>query len=312
MTPDLTPPLVTILMGVLDGATYLPAQLASIAGQSHANWHLVCSDDGSTDASLALLARFARDHPGRVSLRDGPARGFSANYMQMLRALDVRPGHVALADQDDIWLPDKIACALDLLAGAGDTPTLYCGRRLSFHATQRRMYASALPRHPPGLRNALAENIASGNTIVMNPAMAALARQAALRTGAVFAHDWWLYLLATACGGRVIFDSGPPKVLYRQHGGNAIGAGRSLRQQLRRKIGVLRGEFRDRVGGNLAALAAIADLLEPEALEAVLSFALARQRSGVGRMLALRRLGLYRQGLGGTLGFWGAASLGRV
>ena len=305
-------PRVTILMGVRNGAAFLPAQLASIAGQTHRNWRLICSDDGSTDDSRAILADFARAHPGQVTLRHGPLAGFSANYMGLIRGLAAAPGYVSFADQDDVWMPDKLSRALDLLGAGADRPALYCGRHQLWYPGLRAGRATPRRRHPCTLENALAENVASGNTVMLNPAAARLARRAAQMTGDVFAHDWWLYLLIAAAQGQVIFDNGPPKVLYRQHGANAIGAGRSLQSQFRRKIGVLRGEFGARVTGNLAALEAVADLLPAESRAQIARYAAARQLDGLSRVLALRRVGPYRQSWQGTLGFWGAASLGRV
>ena len=72
---------IAILMGCRDGARFLPEQLASIAAQGHRNWRLVASDDGSSDATRGILAAF-RDAQGaeRVEIRDGPRRGFAANY----------------------------------------------------------------------------------------------------------------------------------------------------------------------------------------------------------------------------------------
>ena len=307
-----TQPRVTILMGVYNGAAFLPAQLASIAGQSHRNWHLICSDDGSDDHSVKILEHFARDHPERITLRIGPQRGFSANYMAMIAELDAEPGLVCFADQDDLWSPDKIARALDMMPSTHNHPTLYCGRHQLWFAERNRVQASAVARHPCGLKNALAENVASGNTFLLNPAAARLARQAARRTGPVFAHDWWLYLMISGCGGQVIFDNGPPRILYRQHAGNTIGAGRSLTAQMRRKIDVLKGEFLARIEGNLAALEAVDDLLTPDARAIMREFAAARRLNGIARIKALRRVGPYRQSWAGNLGFWGAASLGRV
>ena len=65
---------IAILMGCRDGARFLPEQLASIAAQSHRRWRLFASDDGSTDATRAILADFAAAHPGQVEIREGPAR----------------------------------------------------------------------------------------------------------------------------------------------------------------------------------------------------------------------------------------------
>ena len=208
---------VTILMGVRNGAAHLPAQLDSIAAQTYDNWQLICSDDGSSDDTRSIVQRFADDHPGRVTLRDGPQVGFSANFMKMVADLPSDTDFVSFADQDDIWEPDKIARGLALLNDTNATPTLYCVRCWYWYPTTDRRVASVMPTRPTGFRNALIENIATGNSILLNPAAARLARDAAARTVSVFAHDWWLYLLISGVGGQVVFDTGAPSLLYRQH-----------------------------------------------------------------------------------------------
>lgn len=303
-------PRVTILMGVLNGTAHLNAQLDSIASQSHRNWRLVCSDDGSTDTSNTILARFAQEHPAQVDIKKGPKSGFAANYMQLIGGLPSNPGYVCFSDQDDIWLPDKIACAISGLPG--DKPTLYCGRTLYWYPKTGRKVPSRSVQRPCHLRNALIENVATGNTIMLNPPAARVARAAAQQTGAVFAHDWWLYLLVNATGGHVHFDNGPPHVLYRQHDTNQIGAGRGLHAQLVRKAGVLQGAFADRIALNLAALAQVENLLTPDAARTIADFAAARQTGGLERLRALRAVRPYRQHWQGNLGYWGAACLARV
>ncbi len=301
---------ITLLMGVLDGGAHLAPQLGSIAVQSDGRWRLVASDDGSRDGSLALLRGFGRRHP--VQILRGPGAGFGANYLHLLRNLPEDVGPVALADQDDIWVPDKMARARAALSNAGQTPALYCARRWIWRPGWHRCPASPLPRRAPSFRNALIENLAYGHTIVLNPAAARLARRAARRTEAIFAHDWWLYLLITGAGGRIIFDRGPPVLLYRQHAGNALGAGAGLAAQVRNKRGVLRGDFSSRLAGNLAAMDRVADLLTPEARVELATFRQARERPLLPRLKALRALAPYRQRKLHSLGFWGAAGLGRI
>lgn len=305
-------PNITILMGVRNGAGHLQAQLDSIAAQTHENWRLVCSDDGSTDGSCAILQEFARGRPDQVSLLSGPRSGFSDNYMSIIRACPRQPGFISFADQDDIWLPDKLRRGVQALSGTAPNPTLYCARQTYWYPQSNRKIASLKMARPFSLRNALIENVATGNTIMLNPQAANLVRLAALRTASVFAHDWWLYLLITATGGHVHFDNGPSSILYRQHGANVIGAGRGLMPQVQRKIGVLRGLFSHRVEANLAALQSVEDLLTPQARYICQSFTQARQTSGVARLAALRRVAPYRQRRVHTVGFWGAASLGLV
>ena len=80
---------VAILMGTCNGARFLRAQLDTVAAQSHRGWRLLVSDDGSGDATPAILAAFRDRHgPERVEIRQGPRRGFAANYPRARR----RPG----------------------------------------------------------------------------------------------------------------------------------------------------------------------------------------------------------------------------
>lgn len=308
---------ITILMGVYNGAGMLAAQLDSFGAQTDVDWRLICSDDGSTDGSGDIIAEFARTTPQEVRQITGPGQGFSANYMALLAGLEPDCGLVACADQDDVWLPEKLARARQALAQTdartdAERPALYAARRYLWQpAEDARQPTPALGR-APSFRNALVENIAPGNTIVLNAPAARLAQQAALRTGAVFAHDWWLYLLITGVGGQVIFDEGPPVLLYRQHADNLIGGDTGLRAQVTRKRAVLRGAFADRVGGNLAAMQAVRDLLTPDNAALVQRFDQARGASLLARLNGLRQVGPYRQSVSGTLGFWGAAVLGRV
>jgi len=299
-------------MGVYNGAAHLPAQLDSIKAQSHANWRLTCSDDGSRDASRDVIGAFAADVPQQVTLVTGPQAGFSANFMSMIAALPEAPGIIALSDQDDVWLEAKLARAVAHLGGVHDgVPALYCSRVIHWAPDAGlRKTGRGAPRRP-AFRNALIENIAQGNTIVLNTAAAALAAGAARRTGPVFAHDWWLYLLISGTGGRVIFDD-TPGLLYRQHGGNAIGAGTGLIGQIRRKAGVLRGDYAARLAGNVVAMQGVRDLLAPEAATALDLFAAARRAGPWGCITGLRRAGVYRQRMLSNVSFWIGALLGRV
>ena len=51
-------PLVDILLATYNGAKYLPAQLDSILAQTHQNFRLLVSDDGSSDATVEILERY--------------------------------------------------------------------------------------------------------------------------------------------------------------------------------------------------------------------------------------------------------------
>lgn len=312
-------PGVTILMAVRNGAGELPAQLASFRAQQGCDWRLIASDDGSADDSRAILEDFALTAPAEVVA--GPGRGFVANFLSLL----ARPGlagPVALADQDDIWFPNKLARALAALTGVpAGRPALYCSRRVNWWpasdagtgdtGTGRQRLSRAYPG-PHGFANALVENVAPGNTIVLNAAALDLARETVAAAEGVPFHDWWLYLLVSGAGGVVIHDP-QPGLLYRQHGGNVLGQGEGFRAAMAVRRGVMRGAYGRRIGQNLAALMRIEARLTPDNRRRLADFAAARQAGLPGRLALMRRAGVYRQGgWRAAASFWGAVCLGRV
>lgn len=315
-TPPL--PVVTVLMAVRDGAEVLPAQLDSLAAQTGCDWRLIASDDGSTDGSAALIARFGAERApaGAVRVIAGPGQGFVRNFLSLLAlpepASPDRSGLVALADQDDIWFPEKLARgAARLAALRDDRPALYCSCRVNWWPEgDRRRLSRRYPR-TPSFANALVENIAPGNTILLNAAALDLARDTAPAARDVPFHDWWLYLLVTGAGGVVIHDP-EPGLLYRQHGRNVLGQGEGMRAAMKVRRGVLEGGYAARITANLRVLRRIEDRLTPENRRRLDAFEAARDARLWHRVAGMWHAGVHRQGFADRLGFWGAVCLGRV
>ncbi len=307
-----------ILLAVHNGARFLPEQLDSFAAQSHRAWDLIASDDGSEDESAAQLAAFAdrmRDRGHCVDIVPGPAAGHaSANFLTLLSRTD-GADWVAFADQDDVWLPEKLSAATAMLAGcAPETPTLYCSRTWITGTDLQDPVPSRRFARAFGFRNALVQNIAAGNTIVLNRAAADTARKAAaaaLEVARLPAHDWWLYQLITGAGGRILHDD-TPRLYYRQHGGNQIGAHRGTRAALVRLRALLSGRFRAWNAENIAALEAAGDLLTEENRAVLRSFAALRGMRFRARLAAFGALGLYRQTRLAQAATWLAVALGRI
>lgn len=290
---------VRILLATFNGAAFLPAQLASFRAQTYTDWTLLWRDDGSTDATRQIMAAFmAEVGADRCTRLDDPAGwlGVQGSYLALLRAvLPSLDEHdvVAFADQDDVWLPEKLERAMAALqAVPAEVPALACARQKLVDAALAPLGESPAITRPIGFASALAQNIATGCTIHVNRAAAQLI--AASRPPAPTLHDWWSYLVVAASGGEVVVDCAP-QVLYRQHGRNAVGAPDTI---LRRGIAAARRgpqAFMQVFRANLEALAAQPWLMTPEAAAqvALLRGALA---TGIGRRLgALRLAGLRRQ-----------------
>jgi hypothetical protein len=288
----------------------LPELLASLSAQTHLNWRLWISDDGSDDETVAILTRFQRQNARReVRLSSGPGQGCAANFLSLLCHPDLPSGPVALCDQDDVWLKGKLARALRRIAASDTTgPVIYAAE--SFLTTDRLVpYArSSALGSVAGFGNALVQNLCSGHTTVLNAAAVNLVRRAGPLPGIRF-HDWWLYQLVTGAGGTCLLDP-TPVALYRQHDCNAVGASSGVLPRLRRARAILSGDYAGWLAAQHAALLHAGHLLAPEARALLGCLARDTPHSGMARATGLRRLGIRRAALGGTLALWGASVFG--
>ena len=313
-TPAPEPAGITVLLGLYNGAAHLQAQLDSYCGQSLKPARIWASDDGSIDGTPALFDRFAAQ-AGRHGLAcnrfDGPRRGLTANFLSMLARLGSDTAYAALSDQDDIWLPDKLARAVAALAPLGARPALLGTRSWEWHCDSGRRTLSRPVPPPYDFRHALVQNFAGGNTMVLNRAALDLVQRALPRIDGAAVHDWWLYQLISGAGGAVLLDE-VPQILYRQRRQNQIGANRGLRSKLMRFGAMLKGTYRAWNDQNVAALRANADLLTPEARALLERFARDRTRALPARLTMLRATGLRRKGRINQSVLWLAAALKRL
>jgi glycosyltransferase involved in cell wall biosynthesis len=257
-------PHVRILLCTHNGKKWLHAQLESYLAQSHDDWSLWVSDDGSTDSTRDVISDFAARHPGKVArFLQGPRKGSAANFLSLLCHPDLPVGPVALSDQDDVWLPNRLSTALVALEAAGPEPCAWAGAYYVTDAALRIKYIAGRWPRPPSLGNALVQNVLSGHTLTLNEQAVALVRQAGVQH--VSHHDWWIYLLLMASGEQALADM-RPVLLYRQHSANAVGARWTTLGQISRVQALWRGRLRDWIDENMTALALCKPLLTPEAV----------------------------------------------
>ena len=276
-----------ILLSTYDGERFLPELLDSLEAQSYQRFDLLVRDDGSTDGTLALLADYGRRR--RADVRAGTHVGVPESFLRLLRDSDPAADLFGYCDQDDVWLPDKIARAVAVMARLDPArPALYCAGLRPVGPRLEPLPERAPPARALGFGNALVENRASGCTMVLNRAARALLNRHAPR--AAMMHDSWAYLVVSAFG-TVHYDP-EPQMLYRQHPGNAIGALGRWTTRLRRM----------RRRGWLARAFAQADefrALYGAALDAPTRATLDRflaGRDGLhGRLRSLTHRGVYRQ-----------------
>lgn len=233
-----TSPLILVLLPVYNGEQFLAEQLNSILSQTHKNIRIMMRDDGSSDHSSAILAEYAARYPQQIRMvRDdmgnlGAAAGFSLLMQLALSLIDTQqeqcPVYFALADQDDVWHPEKLeTCLQRLLLEESATP----GLPLLIHSDLKVVDKVGAELAPSLMRfqglnpehrtfpAQLVSNTVTGCTTLMNRP---LLEKALPVPPQAMMHDWWLSLVAS-CFGRLCYINAA-QVDYRQHGRNTIGA----------------------------------------------------------------------------------------
>ena len=298
-TPLVEPRIAILLSTFQRRALSAATQLESLLAQSYPDWTLYWRDDGSSDATVAMMQAFANEagqgrcvHVDHIPGRLRP----TASFLSLLRMAHPALGEadmVAFADQDDVWLPEKLARGAAALRQAEPgRPSLYCARQVLVDAELRRLGISPGIGQPAGFPAALTQNVTTGCTIMLNHRASALI--AASQAPSATLHDWWCYLTVTAAGGALL-DDDEPVVLYRQHTANLVGAPRSMS---RRAVAAMqRGSsvFMNVLRQHVAALLAQPELMAPASRAQVQAIDRALRGGPVRRLAALRMAGLRRQ-----------------
>ena len=232
---------VLVLLSAYQGEKYITEQLKSLDAQRGVEVRVLIRDDGSpTEETMARIRAYHPEHM-TVEVISGENVGFALSFSLLVREAFERGepfDYYAFCDQDDKWLEDKLASAVDLLeadgASAASCPVTYCSNVMLADSDLRPMrlyYASpdSVRRDKP---TALIQSGCIGCTMVFNHA--ALKMYATHMPQAPFyAHDFLMYQLCMFLG-RVIYDP-EPHILYRQHAANQIGA-KDFWQRMRNRL----------------------------------------------------------------------------
>jgi rhamnosyltransferase len=246
--PKSGPPRVAVLLATRNGRDWLPDQIDSIFAQVGVTVRLIVGDDASTDATWQWLETTLGSRPDVTLIRyERPSGSAGANFRKLFVEAQVADAdYVALADQDDVWAPEKLQRAIDRLVISG--AAAYSGTVDAFWPDGRRREMT----QNPNVRAAdfLFEGAGQGCTFVLEGPLFADVRAFCLahpaEAEALHYHDWLIYLLTRAWRRSWTFDS-RPLIHYRQHRSNEIGARHGLAAFKRRVELIRSGWFRCQV-----------------------------------------------------------------
>lgn len=106
-------PRVSIIVPAYNAAVYLPHAIDSVLAQTCSDWEIVIVDDGSSDDTRAIADTYRPKLGDKLQYIFQPNRGVSAARNNGIRA--ARGEFIALLDADDVWLPHRLECGVDVL-----------------------------------------------------------------------------------------------------------------------------------------------------------------------------------------------------
>jgi glycosyltransferase involved in cell wall biosynthesis len=244
-------PCVSVALATYNGASFLPAQLASIAAQSRRPDEVVIGDDQSSDGTEEEVQCFARKTgiPVRFT-RNQKRLGSSVNFANILMRCE--GDVILLSDQDDVWAPDRISTSLAALQAHPNVGFVFSDagfisesgsalpgslwQRVFFSRKQRRLFREG---HP--WQVLLKSNVVTGATMAIRRAVLS----SALPIPRGWVHDGWLALMISLQHGGWPIER--RLISYRIHSAQQIGVVRwkpaALLALVRKQnAGYLRGE----------------------------------------------------------------------
>ena len=190
-------PLVSIIIATYNGEKYLQQQLTTIINQTYKNIEIIICDDASTDGTIEIIKEFSKKNRNVSYFINEKNKGVNKNFEEGF--LKANGDFIAIADQDDIWLPDKIETQILLFTSQDILLTHSTSIRFSGNNLPTKRYQSTTQLFTGNnVRKLLLRNSVSGHNIIFRKQLL----QQILPIPENIYYDWWIVQTA-ACNGLV-------------------------------------------------------------------------------------------------------------
>jgi glycosyltransferase involved in cell wall biosynthesis len=205
--------MISVCIPTYNGEQYIRQQLDSILCQLSEYDEIIISDDSSTDGTIEIIESY---HDSRILLlRHG---SFKSPIFNLENALTCAKGDfIFLADQDDVWMGDKIIITIEKLR---EYDIVVCnGSIVDDNLRVIRESYFAWKGSGPGFFKNLKKNSYLGCSLAFNKKIL----KAILPFPKYIAmHDIWIGLLSEAIGSTYFLEE--KLFYYRRHSGNFTAA----------------------------------------------------------------------------------------
>jgi len=223
----MTPLKISVAMCTYNGERYLREQLDSIARQARLPDELVVCDDNSTDRTIEIINAFTSSAPFSVRLyKNNTNIGSTKNFEQAIKFCGGEI--IALADQDDVWHPDKLELTEQIFLDSQETGAVFSNGTVVNESLSPMGYTLwetfGFKRKDKSDFNSgksfdvlLKHNVVTGATMAFRSKL----RETILPIPSIWIHDKWAAIIISALNNICYIDK--CLVDYRQHGNQQIG-----------------------------------------------------------------------------------------
>lgn len=216
---------VCVLMSTYNGEKYLREQLDSILNQVDVQVRILIRDDGSTDNTRKILYEYQNHYSDRIILIEGSGNvGWRSSFIMLLydaKRLDAT--FYAFADQDDIWLPNKLSRACQKLSKIHSGGALYYANQMVVDGDNQELFS--INEYKDWIQKGTAKKrvfihgqaLSIGCVMVFNRILLDIAtsNEMQLLLPMITGHDNWMGMVAVYFG-EVVYDD-YIAIRHRQH-----------------------------------------------------------------------------------------------
>ena len=222
---------IQVLLSSYNGEKYIEEQIKSILKQEgDIQVSILIRDDGSTDNTIKILEKLINEN-NNIEIYKGENIGPARSFMDLLyKSGDY--DYYAFADQDDVWMPNKLISAVNKLKGMEERPSLYIS---ALEIVDEKLNTIEIKKVSGNLlfEGQMIKNLATGCTQVFNKKLCDIIKQ--YNPTYLIMHDSWITRVCYAIGGNVIVDDNA-YIKYRQHSNNVLGYNDEGLQKLKRQF----------------------------------------------------------------------------
>ncbi|CUO43964.1 glycosyltransferase family 2 protein [Clostridium disporicum] len=281
-----------ILMATYNGEKFIREQLNSILNQSYNDFELIIRDDGSKDRTVSIIQEYI-EKDNRVNLLVGKNLGQTQNFNALLREVQDAE-YVMFADQDDVWMEDKVELSLQKIKNIEEEK----GKEYPIMVYSNLRYVDEKLNDIPNklreineesINTILGYNFVWGCTMLINNSLLRLSYPIGKSAQN---HDYWIALTCALNG--VMYNLGRETLLYRQHSNNVTGGinNYSLISKLKR-LSKLFNSYNDQLNQNLEFCAKYKHLNN----RLLLSYESAIKSNALKRLIIFNKLNIRRSTL---------------